>query len=211
MAADPLDLITIKEAKGILFSAKETSDAEDERIQACITSVSQELNAVCGRVFAQPAAPYSEARNGNGRRALWAMNPPIAGTPTVTENGRALVVSVGYSTSADVIVDPGRGVFYRSTGPTVVPLGWGLPGRWQPGVQNVVLGYVGGYAPASLPADLKGLVKYMVGHAWKQYGRDEVGISQRAFGQGTLTLLEDLPDFYKRVLDFYTRPMVPEP
>lgn len=207
----PTDFVTHDDVKKFLgFGA---DDANDALIDAIIPPICQSLRDACGRDFDQRA--YTEVRNGNGRQVIYALNPPIVVSPlpTVTENGVALVVATGYNTSADVIVEPDRGKFWRVPGTTAVPSVMFppfIPGTWSRGVQNVTLGYTGGYATASLPAHLVLLTKYLVGAFWKQLDRKDIDVSQRSVGQATVNLLQDLPDRYQKLFDLLTRPMVPE-
>lgn len=205
------DFVTRQDVK-ILLGFK-NDDSNDALIDAIIPPICESLRRQCGLNFDQRA--YTEVRNGNGRSAIFVLQPPVATSPapSVTENGTSLVVATGYSTSADVIVDPNSGKFYRVQGPTPVPSFPGYmqqPGAWCRGVQNVTLGYTGGYATANLPAHLLLLTKYMVGAFWKQLDRKDLDVSSKNVGQASVQLLQDLPDRYKKLLDLLTRPMVPE-
>lgn len=203
------DLIKLAEAKAF---GKLRGSEEDAILAAIIPAVSEGIRHWTG--FDWDTRTYSEIRNGNGQVAMHAQQagkpgPPITGTPTVQENGVNLVVALGYSTSADVIVDQDEGLFYRRPGTTSGMVLGGRPGRWAEGVQNLVFGYSSGYAQDSIPGDIKLVAKYATIMIWKHSDKKTVGIGSRAQGQGSVSLLEDLPDFYKRILDARRRVIQP--
>lgn len=202
------DLITKAEVKAF---GKITGSSEDAILAAIIPAVSEAIRD--WTAFDWDQRTYSEIRNGNGQPGMHAQKagkpgPPMTGTPTVQENGTTLIVATGYSATADVIVDLDEGLFYRRPGTTSLQV-TGFPGRWAVGVQNLVFTYQSGYAQASIPGDIKLVAKYATVMIWKHSDRKTVGIGSRAQGQGSVSLLEDLPDFYKRILDANKRVMQP--
>ena len=203
------EIITLDEAKNYLGFSED--DRYDEILDLMVAAASQTFREITGDDFDQRA--YVETRNGKGTRAIHARHRPIAASPapTATENGTALVVATGYSTTADVVVELERGVFHRRSGETVVspPLSL-VPGVWSPGVQNIGLGYTGGYEAADMPADAKLFVKYAVAYFWKHTDKKEIGVAQRSIGQGSTTFLEELPKVYRDIADRHRRAIIAE-
>lgn len=194
------DLITLKEARVYL----QLDDAdENDLLEPIVAHVSTVIRQELDRDIDQRA--YTIPLNGNGLRALRVRNRPVAVSPapTVTENGTSLVVSTGYSETADVVVDLAEATFYRmASGATFISgTRSAIPGRWAPGVQNVVIGYTGGFATGFIPSDLVLLAKWMVGFAWHHPDRQEIGLAGRTSAGGTINFLEDLPKFYQKILD----------
>jgi hypothetical protein len=213
MAAGALDLITLKEAKVILFPGQPQVTADDDLIQAVLSSVCEAFQEQAGFLIAQ--VNHVELRNGNGKRTIYAYHKPVAVSPlpVVKENGVTLAVATGYSTTADVIFDPVLGQFMRTIGSANVPLTLlsqdDSPGTWSTGFQNVELDYTGGYSVDKVPRDLKLLMEYMVGEEWKMISKRQIGIDRSAMGQASLQLMSKLPVRYQRIYDAWTRPMVP--
>jgi len=205
------DLVTRDEVKKYLRLGK-TSE-HDEELAAIIPAVSEDVRRYTG--FDWDVRSYTERRDGQNIRALLALKgglpgPPIVSVEGVTENGSALVVATEYSTSADVVVDLERGWFYRRGGTTPVGGDFGsTAGLWSPGLLNVVLSYTTGYAVASIPADIKLPVKYACGVFLKHIDSKWIGISSRSAGQGNVSIVDELPDLYRGMLDRRRRVMAP--
>lgn len=212
--AGALDLITVDEAKASLFPGHPEVTQADDLLGDVVSAVSVYWQTWFGTNYARQA--YTENRSGRGRRSIWSFHRPVEPTnpaPTVTENGTGLVVVTGWNPNADVSFDPATGEFRRLPGPTLLQSLAGnptLPGRWSEGFLNVVLSYTGGYAVSAVPTDLKLLVKYCVGLVWKTLDTKRVGVAREQFGQGSLEFDKDLPDYYMRIANTYSRPMVPE-
>lgn len=206
------DLITLDEAKAYL-RLKRTSD-HDAELQAIIPAVSEDVRTYTG--FDWDQQTYTELRNGNGQPSLAALKagrpgPPISSVVSVKENGVALTVATSYSATADVIVDLVRGTFTRRPGsiPASPSGSWPVPGRWSEGVLNLELVYQTGYAVASIPADIKLPVKYACGVFLKHIDSKWIGLQSRSAGQGNVTLVEELPAFYRSMLERRRRVLVP--
>ena len=205
------DLVSLQEVKKYLRIAK-TSEHDDE-LNAIIPAVSEDIRRFTG--FDWDTRAYTERRDGQNVRGLLALRgglpgPPIVSVEAVTENGTALVVATQYSTSADVVVDLERGWFYRQGGTT--PVSGGLastPGLWCPGLLNVVLSYTTGYAVASIPADIKLPAKYAAGVFLKHVDAKWIGIQSRSAGQGSVSIIDELPALYLGMLERRRRVMVP--
>jgi len=185
------ELITLDEAKDY---GKVRGSESDDLLNAIIPAVSASIRQWTG--FDWDLRAYTERRNGNGLGQTTALRagppgPPVlaAPAPTATEDGLALTVATSYSVTADVIVDLERGAFHRRVG------------RWEPGIQNVVLGYSAGDAVASIPGDVKLVARYATIMLWRASDRKTVGIASRGGDKGNVGLLEDLPALYKRMLD----------
>lgn len=192
------DLVSLDEVKKYLRLGK-TSE-HDAELAAIIPAVSEDVRRYTG--FDWDLRSYTERRDGQNVRGLLALKgglpgPPIVSVEGVTENGTALVVATAYSTSADVVVDLERGWFYRQGD------------LWSPGLLNVVLSYTTGYAVASIPADIKLPVKYACGVFLKHIDSKWIGIKSRNAGQGSVTIVDELPDMYRGMLDRRRRVMAP--
>lgn len=147
--------------------------ATDAVLERCLLAATVYFEQQTSRVFAKPGSAYSTVLNGNdadgklGEILLLPRGhrPVIHSTPdfvTVTENGVSLTVAIGYSTTADVIVEHAnedkRARLIRR--PTVRPM---LAydqfveklGYWAPGIQNITASYYAGYASGSIPEDVE--------------------------------------------------------
>lgn len=205
------DLITLQEAKDYIGAFGKES-GEDDSLKAIIAGASEFIRQETSRDW--DVRSYSDRRNGSGTKAMRALHYPILASPapTVTENGTALVVAIGFSTTADVSLDPETGTFYRLNGPTSVinPIRWTIPGTWSKGILNVVLGYDAGFTALLMPGDIKLLCNYITARAWKEADRKEIGVSSRATGTMNVSFLEDLPTRIDRILQARKRVFLPE-
>ncbi len=196
------------------------SDENDDVLAALAEAASSYIARRTRRRVA-PTAAEVETHDGDSRRVRgrsreilyldW--NPILVpSTLTVTENGTALVVAQGYSTTADVILKPDEGVLVRrptfqSSGP--------VPSRnrstgWAAGVQNLVVTYRGGYdstalpaAKDSIPSDLVLVGREIVQTFFRESRRGGRTTVNRA-GQST-NFDRDLTPMATRILDQYVR------
>lgn len=153
MASTPIikDLSIIKRwAPGDLDSER------DDVLERLVESATEMIEAETGRRIVQ--ASYTEyfdgrAAHGANRDTLYVANPPIGGTPTVKENGVALVVGSGYDAagSREVYLYASEGRLVRSRVTRSAPV-WERAHGWASGRQNIEVAYSGGYAAA--PAHL---------------------------------------------------------
>lgn len=198
-------ILTLQEAKAYL-KLQETSD-HDPEITAIMNAVAQAAEDYCSRKFTY--ASYTERKNGRGLRAIRLDNPPRDSSTSIVvkENGTTLVVAAGYDVSADAVIDNNTGYIYRQSGNTVVAGRLTqVPGVWTPGILNIQVDYTGGFgggAAPPMPESVKLFCKYAVAHFWKHTDRKEIGFSQRADGQRSVTFLEDFPKYYWRLIDPY--------
>lgn len=196
-----MDLVSLQEVKKYLRIVK-TSEHDDE-LTAIIGAVSEDVRNFTG--FDWDQRTYTEQRNGNGQPAMTALKggrpgPPITSVTSVKEDGVLLTVATSYSTTADVVVDLTRGLFTRrpgSTGSQAVPV---APGRWNDGVLNLEWIYQAGYAIDQIPADIKLPTKYACAVFFKHLDTKWQGISSRSAGQGSVSIIEELPDLYRGML-----------
>jgi Phage gp6-like head-tail connector protein len=204
------DLVSLQEVKKYLRIGK--TSAHDDELNAIIPAVSEDIRSYTG--FDWDARTYTELRNGNGQPSITALKagppgPPITAVTSVKEDGVALTVATGYSTAADVIVNLERGVFTRRPGSS--NLGWPVfPGRWSEGVLNLELVYLTGYAIDAIPGDIKLLAKYACAIYFKHLDAKWQGIQSRASGQGSVSIVEELPKMYRGILEGNRRVFVPE-
>lgn len=207
------DLLTLDEAKKYLRLTK--TSAHDAELPVLISAASEEIRTYTG--FDWDQRDITEQRNGNGQAALTALKagrpgPPITSVTSVKENGTTLVVATAYSTTADVVVDLVRGVFTRRPGTT--PGGastglWGSPGRWTEGVLNIELVYQAGDVVASIPADIKLATREIVAILFKRMDAKWQGISSRSSGQGSVSIIDELPPLYRGLLERRRRILQP--
>lgn len=205
------DLVTLDEVKKFLRIGK--TSLHDDELNAIIPAVSEDVRSYTG--FDWDQRSYTELRNGNGQPALTALKagrpgPPITAVTSVKENGVLLTVATAYSTTADVIVDLVRGVFTRRPGSTSPATGfWPTPGRWSEGVLNLELAYQAGDVVASIPGDIKLPVKYACGVFLKHIDSKWIGIQSRSAGQGSTTIVDELPALYRSMLERRRRVLAP--
>jgi hypothetical protein len=197
-----MDLLTLDEAKAYL-RIKRVSD-HDAELPFLIAAVSEDIRTFTGFDWLQQT--LTENRNGNGQAALTALKagrpgPPITSVTSVKENGVALTVATSYSASADVIVDLTRGTFTRRGG--------GNSGRWDEGVLNVELVYQCGDVVASIPGDIKLVAREAVAGLFRRIDSKWQGIASRSNGQGSVSVIEELPPLYRGMLERRRRVIVP--
>lgn len=205
------NLVSLDEVKKFLRIGK-TSEHDDE-LNAIIPAVSEDVRSYTG--FDWDQRTYTELRNGNGQPAMTALKagrpgPPINSVTSVKENGVLLTVATGYSTIADVIVDLARGVFTRAPGSSSPATGFrATPGRWSEGVLNLELVYQAGDVVASIPADIKLPAKYACGVFLKHIDSKWIGIQSRSAGQGSVSIIDELPALYRSMLERRRRVLTP--
>jgi hypothetical protein len=192
------DLLTLDEAKKYLRIGK-TSE-HDAELPVLISAVSEDIRTFTGFDWLQQT--MTEPRNGNGQAALTALKagrpgPPITSVTSVRENGVALTVATSYSASADVVVDLVRGVFTRQGG------------VWCPGVLNVELVYEAGAAVGAIDADIKLVAREAVAIFFKRMDTKWQGISSRSSGQGSVSIIDELPPLYRGMLERRRRVVMP--
>jgi len=193
-----VDLLTLDEAKKYLRISK--SSQHDAELPALIGAVSEDIRTFTG--FDWLEQTLTELRNGNCQAGLTALKagrpgPPITSVTSVKENGVALTVATAYSATADVVVDVTRGTFTRQGG------------IWAEGVLNVELVYVAGTAVAAIPADIKLVAREAVGIFFKRMDTKWQGISSRSSGQGSVSIIDELPPLYRGLLERRRRVMAP--
>jgi len=211
------NFITIDQVKAW---APAQSDHDDDVLAALAESTSAYITRRTRRRVAPPAQE-TEIHDGDGRRVrgkwreVLVLNwHPILdpGALTVTENGVALAVASGYSTTADVIVIPDKGrLIRRPTFQTSGP----VPTRtldlgWAPGIQNISVACRGGYdataAPSSanaIPSDLIQVARELV-HTFFRESRRGGRTNVNRAGQST-NFDRDLSPVAKAILDQYVR------
>jgi hypothetical protein len=192
-----MDLLTLDEAKKYLRIGK--TSQHDAELPALIAAVSADIQTYTGFDWLQ--ATQTELRNGNGQAALTALKagrpgPPITSVTSVKEDGVALTFATVYSATADVLVDLVRGTFTRK-------------GGWCPGVLNLELVYVAGDVVASIPSDIKLVAREAVAIFFKRLDAKWQGISSRSSGQGSVSIVEELPPLYRGMLDRRRRVIAP--
>ncbi len=213
------DIVTLKEFKAYL-GREILEDSEGEPALGIFLTAAQDMiRAECGlpgipQNFDQRALTNEYHSGRKGQVHLFSNQRPVAVSPlpTLSENGTDLVVAAGYSSTAHVVFDPETGIFTRQpigqvcappqpSDPCSCPSKQGL---WAEGNNNIVLKtYTGGYAAASMPADLKLLIQYTAAFVMKQADRNEITMKRRSDQQGSTEFFDNLPPFYAGILARY--------
>jgi hypothetical protein len=193
-------IVTLESFKAHLGSDVQKSSEKDGLLLTFLLAAEEMVRSRCSQNFDQRAYA-SELHSGRDKPFLWARQVPVAASPlpTVTENGTALVVAAGYSSSAQVVFNPATGCFTRMTA--------GARDRWLDGNENVALSYTGGYASAVMPADLQLLVKFIAALTWQTTDRNQIAVKRRSGQQGSTDFWDDLPPFYQSILNRYSVPI----
>lgn len=208
--ADTL-LVSLADLKAYLFPEGAPDSSPDAILTDILGSVSESLVTYTGVTFATPvtSTEYYDGKNKDSFR-LNRSPVPASPLPVVKENGVALVTAVGYSDTADVILknpgDPMGSWLVRRPGGTAVPFGSRIPGLWSPGVQNIEVTYPAGYA--TIPADIRLVVKFASAFLFAQPDRNRIGVSRRQGKDGSSTeFFEKLPEIYRDILQRYRVPL----
>lgn len=204
-------LVSLADLKAYLFPEGAPDSSPDEILTDILGSVSEMLVTHTGVTFATPVSA-TEYYDGKNNASIRLKRSPVASSPlpVVKENGVALVVAVGYSDTADVILkNPGEPMgswLTRRPGATAVPSGSRVPGLWCPGVQNIEATYSAGYA--TIPPDIRLVVKYAASFLFAQPDRNRIGVSRRQGKDGSSTdFFEKLPEVYRDILQRYRVPL----
>lgn len=118
---------------------------------------------------------------------------------TITENGVALTVGAGYSTSANVIVKNAgaeRTCQLIRQGSNLPWYGSSSYALWSPGCQNITVSYKAGYT--TIPTRIKSVAKEL---AWLIYQRGRYTGVELVSAEGTSRkLISSLSDFSQAIL-----------
>src|SRR5262245_32622822 len=148
MAAEPI--FGLQEMRA--WSAAQ-SEVEDDLRDRLVKSASDWLEGETSRVFVQPTADVTIFLDGSGGRVagrygevLYLPYRPVVSVTSVKENGVALTLATGYTTTADVVRVLSEGKLIRRPTQTVAdPAGFAATG-WSAGVQNIEVAWKPGYA-----------------------------------------------------------------
>jgi hypothetical protein len=156
MPAEPI--VDLQQVRS--WSAAQT-EAEDDVLARLVVAASDWLEGETARVFVPPVADVTIYLDGSGGKVagrcdevLYLPFRPVASVTSVKENGIALTLAAGYTTTADVVkvLDDGK-LVRRATQTAVEPVGYGPSAGWAPGVQNIEVAYKPGYAV--VPTDVE--------------------------------------------------------
>ena len=206
------EIITLEEFKSFLGDDAAARSDKDPTLTMFKTAAEDMIRGECGL----PGIPQNfdqrtytgELHSGRrGQSYLFPNQRAVAASPlpTVKENGIDLTVAVGYSSTAHVTLDPSTGCLTRqpiSQAYNSAP--WDIyskKGLWAEGNHNIEIGYKGGYSP--IPNDLKILAQYCAAYVWKNSDRKELTVKRRTDQQGSTEFFENLPEFYKAILNRY--------
>lgn len=183
-----------------------TNATEDANLTALIAAASAWIENYCNRVFSQ--ATYTETRNGNNARGIYLYQSPITAVSSVTVDGVSIPAAASSRNFGFVFDDETvyiqPGIFIA---PIVVSGPFGLPDRFERGVQNVTVTYTAGYAV--IPADLvQACVELVV---WKRAKASRLDKTSETLGtQQTQAYAKDaVPPSVIAALNSYRLTMVP--
>ena len=133
---------------------------------------------------------------------LYLRSFPAIEVVSVVENGVALTVGTGYSTSLDVLVEKDRGVLRRRGGMSPLPA-YSLAGAyWSPGRQNIAVTYRGGFDPADVPGDLQSLCVFLATKHFQDPLKVDKETVSRPSGSTSYSIA-DLPAPYSGIVHRY--------
>lgn len=170
--ADPLDWVTLTEAKTVLRLTSTT--ANDTELTGLITAVSQRLDEAVGPcVYRDLDETHDGARDGfltyEGQRTMLQLKQwPIVAITTVTEDGAVLA-------STEYKADYEKGQLWRRVGTHDY--------LWRIGRENIQVAYTAGrYASTNLVAErYKQGCYLMLQHMWRSRQWSQAGISAGDF------------------------------
>lgn len=150
--ADPLDVITLAEAKTALDM---TTTAHDSEVALLITAISRRLDRLCGPIVQRQV---TDVFNGAGSPVIVLRSPPVASIVSVSESGVVLTPSMYY-------LNAPAGLLYRSTSSPYGPPIW-----WRYGTQSITVTYVGGRFVSTATVDplYKQAALLTLEHLWAQ-------------------------------------------
>jgi hypothetical protein len=189
----------------VIHGGTALTSVDTSLLDSCIAAAAQYIADDSGRIWEKAA--YTRNLDGNaviGKYGEILRLPsnlfPVSATDpfTLTENGIALVVAQGYSTTADAILvnagleEPGKLVRQTSQTRFVRP---GSP--WAPGVQNITTTFSAG--PTTTPEDIKLVAKEL---SWLFYQDGSfVGVVSYSKGGAASTISLKLSDVARGILD----------
>ncbi len=173
MAADPLDVVTLDEAKRLITINASNTD-QDAELETFITATSRRIDELCGPVVIRTLT--NEAYNG-GCNSIRLKYAPVSSFTTVTEylNTAATVLTAETNTvktSTNYLWDSTVNRLYRRSS--------GQDFYFPAGRKNVVVTYVGGRATTTAAVDdkFKRAAGVILAHLW----RADRGSGNETFG-----------------------------
>lgn len=191
--------------------------AKEGDLRRCLNAASGLIEGYLGRVVVAPDAAAVDIYDGDGehvrgryREQLYLRNFPVISVTSVTENGVALTTASGYSTTADVIIDPGAArrsarLIRRTTrsGTLAAPPLGVMPWGWAAGVQNISVTVRAGWGKTSVPDDLVQVAAELTWLIHKEGAK--VGAASVGRASMNTTFLRNLSQSAQRILDSYRR------
>lgn len=184
-------LVTADEADAYLQN--QNAD-HDDVIEQIINGVSQEFSTFSGISFVSAtytAVPFT----GDGTSTLSLPVWPVTTLTSVVEDGATLTVDVDFS------IDMDRGVLSK------LKLNWPWYDQqpiWSTQVNGIVVTWVGGYAFASLPADIKLAALKEIGRQYKLFLTKGDGEVSRAISGSSVSYATSEPE-WKATMNRYRR------
>jgi hypothetical protein len=165
-----------------------------------VSAASAAMRSLTSRYLAAAtytAEVYSGDKTLDKRRMIYLREYPVTAVTSVSENGSALTLATGYSTTAQVLVSSEDGTLFRQN-----------VDQWLPGRNNIVVTYAAGYTfPRSgtndLPYDLEQGVIELALLMFNEAQR--IGEKGKAFSDWKLEYERGLNPTIDRVLATYER------
>lgn len=192
------------------YAATQLDTTADAGLTAALEAASDWIQKDGSRIY--ETATYTETLDGDeaggSSRELLLLDRghrPASSITSVTENGVALTVASGYSTTAAVIVknlNKERGaILIRQPS---APSGLALPGAalgWAPGFQNITVVKVAGYASNAIPDAIEQTCNEL---AWLMFRANKaVGVASSSKAGHSTQWEKRLSPTARRALDFY--------
>ncbi len=184
------------------WSAGQT-EAEDDVLARLIVAASDWLEGETSRVFVSPVSDVTIFLDGSGSKVtgrydevLYLPFRPVVSVTSVKENGLALTLASGYTTTADVVkvLDDGK-LVRRPTQAAVDTTSVG----WAAGVQNLEVAYKPGYAV--VPTDVE---QACVELTWLMYRESRrQGRESMSRGGMSINFVRDLAPVVADVVERY--------
>lgn len=181
-------LITAEEYRG--FIGQESADGErpESLIESHIGAASEVIARYTNRTLIAPAAVVEQLFDGNGTDQQYLPNWPIFASPTPTlkwYDGTAWQTVTGWLTVND------RGMVYFPN-----------PVHFYRGRLNYKFTYIGGYAIADVPADMKYACAQMVFRQLRKVVDKQEGVASESFDTHSVTFdLSKIPTDLRAILD----------
>lgn len=176
-------VVTRDEAKEFL---KKDDDQDIVVLDAIINGVCEFIKGFTGRVL--PQTTYTAVKyDGSGRSNFWLPNYPVSALTSVHEDNVLLTLDTDYYA-------------YLTTGRLL------RNGVWSATPQGIKATYTAGYAPASMPTDIKLACLIQATDVWQKFQHKSFGEISRSLASQSVTVTEqDVLPLVRTLLNRYRR------